>query len=113
MIRRPPRSTLFPYTTLFRSVPTPVVALPETATSGLLTMPLTGEAQLVSLNSWKCTVPVGGSPAQTAVLQSPCTVVGRPPLPVPGEAAAVVVVVECGPMTIFWALCAHPVAEPV
>src|SRR3712207_7580880 len=23
MIRRPPRSTLFPYTTLFRSVPTP------------------------------------------------------------------------------------------
>src|SRR5260370_20351478 len=25
MIRRPPRSTLFPYTTLFRSVPTPSV----------------------------------------------------------------------------------------
>src|SRR3712207_8479010 len=25
MIRRPPRSTLFPYTTLFRSVPTPDV----------------------------------------------------------------------------------------
>src|SRR2546429_826955 len=27
MIRRPPRSTLFPYTTLFRSYPGPVVAL--------------------------------------------------------------------------------------
>src|SRR5260370_25063474 len=27
MIRRPPRSTLFPYTTLFRSVPIPAVAL--------------------------------------------------------------------------------------
>src|SRR2546430_3083866 len=27
MIRRPPRSTLFPYTTLFRSVPVRVVAL--------------------------------------------------------------------------------------
>src|SRR3712207_8709915 len=27
MIRRPPRSTLFPYTTLFRSVPQPLVAL--------------------------------------------------------------------------------------
>src|SRR2546430_4299829 len=27
MIRRPPRSTLFPYTTLFRSVPTPTVQL--------------------------------------------------------------------------------------
>src|SRR2546427_3226380 len=26
MIRRPPRSTLFPYTTLFRSIPTPGVA---------------------------------------------------------------------------------------
>src|SRR5256885_5672308 len=26
MIRRPPRSTLFPYTTLFRSVPQPAVA---------------------------------------------------------------------------------------
>src|SRR2546422_8487586 len=26
MIRRPPRSTLFPYTTLFRSIPTLVVA---------------------------------------------------------------------------------------
>src|SRR2546430_9602273 len=26
MIRRPPRSTLFPYTTLFRSLPTPPVA---------------------------------------------------------------------------------------
>src|SRR5260370_10601273 len=35
MIRRPPRSTLFPYTTLFRSCPTPY-ASPVT-TSGLLT----------------------------------------------------------------------------
>src|SRR2546425_11998188 len=30
MIRRPPRSTLFPYTTLFRSICTVVVALLET-----------------------------------------------------------------------------------
>src|SRR3712207_6890062 len=29
MIRRPPRSTLFPYTTLFRSVPLPVPSLTE------------------------------------------------------------------------------------
>src|SRR2546425_3176753 len=27
MIRRPPRSTLFPYTTLFRSIPSPRAAL--------------------------------------------------------------------------------------
>src|SRR5258705_7430875 len=30
MIRRPPRSTLFPYTTLFRSVPVPM-AMPRSA----------------------------------------------------------------------------------
>src|SRR3712207_9315746 len=29
MIRRPPRSTLFPYTTLFRSVPRPAADAPE------------------------------------------------------------------------------------
>src|SRR2546430_10983012 len=29
MIRRPPRSTLFPYTTLFRSVPNPDEAVPS------------------------------------------------------------------------------------
>src|SRR3712207_8142486 len=29
MIRRPPRSTLFPYTTLFRSVRTPIGVLPR------------------------------------------------------------------------------------
>src|SRR3712207_8102668 len=37
MIRRPPRSTLFPYTTLFRSLPvavTAVVAAAENAVSG-------------------------------------------------------------------------------
>src|SRR3712207_7297966 len=33
MIRRPPRSTLFPYTTLFRSLPEPaLVALPDLRT---------------------------------------------------------------------------------
>src|SRR3712207_7693645 len=33
MIRRPPRSTLFPYTTLFRSEPTGVVASIDEATA--------------------------------------------------------------------------------
>src|SRR5438067_9205565 len=37
MIRRPPRSTLFPYTTLFRS------ALALTAFFGFLTLPATGD----------------------------------------------------------------------
>src|SRR3712207_9474258 len=33
MIRRPPRSTLFPYTTLFRSRSAPEAAMPEQAPS--------------------------------------------------------------------------------
>src|SRR2546430_13011430 len=32
MIRRPPRSTLFPYTTLFRSLATTAIALPPRTT---------------------------------------------------------------------------------
>src|SRR3989442_3009855 len=32
MIRRPPRSTLFPYTTLFRSAPLPVLVSDNTST---------------------------------------------------------------------------------
>src|SRR5260370_31479538 len=35
MIRRPPRSTLFPYTTLFRSRATPVIAPPNFHSSSL------------------------------------------------------------------------------
>src|SRR5574340_1534051 len=37
MIRRPPRSTLFPYTTLFRSIP---LAIPSTAGQRLPRFPL-------------------------------------------------------------------------
>src|SRR3712207_7617971 len=36
MIRRPPRSTLFPYTTLFRSLPRHVVARPRDGHPDLL-----------------------------------------------------------------------------
>src|SRR2546429_3557534 len=45
MIRRPPRSTLFPYTTLFRSLDdesgSKVVAKTATGTSGVLEVPVT------------------------------------------------------------------------
>src|SRR5260221_12063683 len=34
MIRRPPRSTLFPYTTLFRSVPDPIAVVADRAGLG-------------------------------------------------------------------------------
>src|SRR5256885_2711140 len=62
MIRRPPRSTLFPYTTLFRS-PTPTrarCALPTART--------------------RCTAtpsPSGRSEEHTSELQSPCNLVCR------------------------------------
>src|SRR2546422_2363835 len=39
MIRRPPRSTLFPYTTLFRSLPVPHVAARLLATGSSGTSP--------------------------------------------------------------------------
>src|SRR2546425_6920248 len=47
MIRRPPRSTLFPYTTLFRSVGTTVVRTLETCADQLGTIhPGAGETRL-------------------------------------------------------------------
>src|SRR3989449_8095997 len=48
MIRRPPRSTLFPYTTLFRSVLGPVVIQSErsvSTTSRISSSPMTGGAK--------------------------------------------------------------------
>src|SRR2546430_7753952 len=42
MIRRPPRSTLFPYTTLFRSVQTEAPGLDATQVEALVTRPLEG-----------------------------------------------------------------------
>src|SRR5256885_4268572 len=65
MIRRPPRSTLFPYTTLFRSVPcakAPKLA-PEPA------RPSTAAAARVSGE--------GRSEEHTSELQSPCNLVCR------------------------------------
>src|SRR2546427_13097098 len=55
MIRRPPRSTLFPYTTLFRSVWVPPVTLPLPAAGAKVTVtPETG------LPLPSCTITAGG-----------------------------------------------------
>src|SRR6266704_2544152 len=54
MIRRPPRSTLFPYTTLFRSPPTytpPPGATQSTSPSGLTTLPIRSEEHTSELQS--------------------------------------------------------------
>src|SRR5256885_17233287 len=55
MIRRPPRSTLFPYTTLFRSLPTggqTVVALAFGGNSGLPQHTNIGSLELADEFSW-------------------------------------------------------------
>src|SRR5256885_12012364 len=63
MIRRPPRSTLFPYTTLFRSV------IREFARDSL--NPLRS-----SISAWRCTC-AARSEEHTSELQSPCNLVCR------------------------------------
>src|SRR5689334_24533080 len=54
MIRRPPRSTLFPYTTLFRSVPSQNVTLSVTSGAGTLTDTIATSVAdgLVTLPTW-------------------------------------------------------------
>src|SRR5256885_7889288 len=76
MIRRPPRSTLFPYTTLFRSfegvTPTP---LPDSVKAELRPYQKAGFDFLCHLTRLK----LGGirSEEHTSELQSPCNLVCR------------------------------------
>src|SRR2546426_3882914 len=77
MIRRPPRSTLFPYTTLFRSLGAPVCE--AVATAGVC---LSGATALKY--GWMSVVSGGtrnavvtGSEEHTSELQSPCNLVCR------------------------------------
>src|SRR2546426_3415195 len=78
MIRRPPRSTLFPYTTLFRSVTsTPLDELP----SSIRTVLRMGAYQLLFLDRIPpraaCSQAVDRSEEHTSELQSPCNLVCR------------------------------------
>src|SRR5256885_8180572 len=80
MIRRPPRSTLFPYTTLFRSVPT-------TTYNGMngwyMTLPDSGERMIAdpAVRSGRVVFvtlePNTRSEEHTAELQSTCNLVCR------------------------------------
>src|SRR5256885_3553980 len=80
MIRRPPRSTLFPYTTLFRSDPFPGNAIPKNlidpvGSKAVNLWPaanLPGNAVTHALNYAK-----GRSEEHTSELQSPCNLVCR------------------------------------
>src|SRR5256885_11003150 len=69
MIRRPPRSTLFPYTTLFRSASARAPAASAWASS----------AWAASAPPWRAARPVSTwrSEEHTSELQSPCNLVCR------------------------------------
>src|SRR2546422_2649805 len=53
MIRRPPRSTLFPYTTLFRSLD-PTIGLPKPVLGNSGSTPLTGGPPSTSASTSSC-----------------------------------------------------------
>src|SRR5256885_9643734 len=57
MIRRPPRSTLFPYTTLFRSLVADVERLRRSLERPIEELVLIGRRQLRSNNSWMHNAP--------------------------------------------------------
>src|SRR2546426_4431853 len=72
MIRRPPRSTLFPYTTLFRS-PSVSLATSPTASCGMAS----GVWSKAIRMPFSTSVPYGRSEEHTSELQSPCNLVCR------------------------------------
>src|SRR2546426_1801160 len=67
MIRRPPRSTLFPYTTLFRSVCWPQDGGPYITLPGVVTRDPNSGVRNVGMRSEE----------HTSELQSPCNLVCR------------------------------------
>src|SRR5256885_8574973 len=75
MIRRPPRSTLFPYTTLFRSTMFGYFAAGYAATSPAPGAVTVGGGQLLPIIV--AVLIVLGSEEHTSELQSPCNLVCR------------------------------------
>src|SRR5256885_7926365 len=75
MIRRPPRSTLFPYTTLFRSIGN---ARFETVAGSLITKEVPPPAAWrLMIRSLRSVGVVRRSEEHTSELQSPCNLVCR------------------------------------
>src|SRR5437763_4550619 len=86
MVRRPPRSTLFPYTTLFRSATSGAIALGAGAVSAAQSTVAAAPASIPAGGSSTITVtardadgnPIGGrSEEHTSELQSPMYLVCR------------------------------------
>src|SRR2546426_5955782 len=76
MIRRPPRSTLFPYTTLFRSAVS-LSCLWEVITSGLRLLPLPYFPGPAGVLQSLIDDRASRSEEHTSELQSPCNLVCR------------------------------------
>src|SRR5256885_8904230 len=72
MIRRPPRSTLFPYTTLFRSVAKLQQLFPDKAKPAVVP-----ETTIIMLEKVQDAVVALRSEEHTSELQSPCNLVCR------------------------------------
>src|SRR2546426_4244981 len=80
MIRRPPRSTLFPYTTLFRSekLPAMISDIPRVIETGPDALPGgTGGGMRAIATRLRKHGPAGRSEEHTSELQSPCNLVCR------------------------------------
>src|SRR5256885_9061949 len=83
MIRRPPRSTLFPYTTLFRSVGLAAIVLaalfvPESRAARPRRVDPVGQGLVIgALASLTHAIIEGRSEEHTSELQSPCNLVCR------------------------------------
>src|SRR2546426_9156699 len=78
MIRRPPRSTLFPYTTLFRSRPgTSDARSPTTAASPIARRRSTHRMERRRIHELASVPSCGRSEEHTSELQSPCNLVCR------------------------------------
>src|SRR5256885_3669556 len=78
MIRRPPRSTLFPYTTLFRSRPDHDCFLSSTAPSPPIRQISSGKSGACDATCTSCVRKMYmRSEEHTSELQSPCNLVCR------------------------------------
>src|SRR2546426_8595793 len=75
MIRRPPRSTLFPYTTLFRSVPSGPVTYALPVLSSAIVPNGAPDTRLSANPGYRVTET--RSEEHTSELQSPCNLVCR------------------------------------
>src|SRR5256885_11100726 len=73
MIRRPPRSTLFPYTTLFRSIDAFIAAGAKGLVSAALAPGIVTPGQRTAVRFQE----PGRSAEHTSELQSPCNLVCR------------------------------------